>query len=104
MNRVDLQFAVADAIEKARATVKSKKGLRAAMRVGAYRVGNRIFASFDGESAVEIKGNETVALPNEDFNRYVRPEYGLTASYEFNGVPVESLNTLLASFREVAAS
>jgi len=104
MNRVDLQYAVADAIEKARAAVKSRKGLRVAMRVGAYRVGNRIFACLDGETAVEVKGNEKIVLTSEDFVKYVRPENDLTMSFEFSGIALDTLNALLAMFREVATN
>jgi len=103
MNRVDLQHEVANAIEKARAAVKSRKGLRAAMRVGAYRVGNRVFACLDGETAVEVKGNEKIALSAEDFARYVRPENDLTMSFEFSGIALDTLNGLSRLFREVAA-
>ena len=103
MNRVDLQHEVANAIEKARAAVKSRKGLRAAMRVGAYRVGNRVFACFDGENAVEVKGSEKIALSAEDFARYVRPENDLTMSFEFSGIALDTLNCLSRLFREVAA-
>jgi len=104
MNRVDLQHAVADAIEKARAAVKSRKGIRTAMRVGAYRVGNRVFACLDGETAVEVKGSEKIALSAEDFAKYVRPENDLTMSFEFSGIALDTLNALLAMFREVAAN
>jgi len=103
MNRVDLQIAVADTIEKARAAVKSRKGLRVAMHVGAYRVGNRVFACLDGENAVEVKGNERIALSSEEFAKYVRPENDLTMSYEFNGISIDTLNALSCLFREVAA-
>ena len=104
MNRVDLQYAIADAIEKARAAVKSRKGLRAAMRVGAYRVGNRVFACFDGENAVEVKGDQVFDVPAADFGKYVRPENDLTMSFEFSGISFDALNTLLAMFREVDAN
>ena len=103
MNRVDLQYAIADAIEKARTAVKSRKGLRAAMRVGAYRIGNRIFACLDGENAVEIKGDQVFDVPAADFGKYVRPENDLTMSYEFNGISIDTLNGLSRLFREVAA-
>jgi hypothetical protein len=104
MNRVDLQHEVANAIEKARAAVKSRKGLRVAMRVGAYRVGNRVFASLDGETAFEVKGSERIALTSEEFSKYVRPENDLTMSFEFSGIALDTLNALLAMFREVAAN
>jgi len=104
MNRVDLQHEVAETIERARAAVKRRKGLRAAMRVGAYRVGNRVFACFDGENAVEVKGEQTIETENEEFGQYIRPEYGLVASYEFNGISIDTLKTLLTLFREVAAN
>ena len=103
MNRVDLQHEVANAIEKARAAVKSRKGLRVAMRVGVYRIGNRVFACFDGENAVEVKGSERIALTSEEFAKYVRPEDDLTMSFEFSGISLDALNTLLSMFREVAA-
>ena len=104
MNRVDLQYAIADAIEKARAAVKSRKGLRAAMRVGAYRIGNRIFACLDGENAVEVKGDQVFDVPAADFGKYVRPENDLTMSYEFNGISIDTLSGLSRLFREVAAN
>ena len=103
MNRVDLQYAIADAIEKARAAVKSRKGLRAAMRVGAYRVGNRIFACLDGENAVEVKGDQVFDVPAADFGKYVRPDAALVMSYEFKDVSTETLSRILEMFREVAA-
>ena len=104
MNRVDLQHEVANAIEKARAAVKSRKGLRAAMRVGAYRIGNRIFACLDGENAVEVKGDQVFDVPAADFGKYVRPENDLTMSFEFNGISIDTLNGLSRLFREVAAN
>ena len=103
MNRVDLQHEVANAIEKARVAVKFRKGLRAAMRVGAYRVGNRVFACLDGENAVEVKGSERIAFSSEEFAKYVRPENDLTMSYEFNDISIDTLNALSRLFREVAA-
>ena len=103
MNRVDLQIAVADAIEKARAAVKSRKGLRAAMRVGAYRVGNRVFACLDGETAVEVKGDQVFDVPASEVSKYMQPGYELVMSYEFKDVSVESLKRLIEMFREVAA-
>jgi len=103
MNRVDLQIEVANVIEKVRAAVKSRKGLRVAMRVGAYRVGNRIFACLDGENAVEVKGDQVFDVPAADFGKYVRPENDLTMSYEFNGISIDTLNGLSRLFREVAA-
>ena len=102
MNRVDLQYAVADAIEKARAAVKSRKGLRVAMRVGAYRVGNRIFACLDGENAVEVKGSEKIALSVEDFAKYVRPETAALFGGHLQGIDDATIETLLAIFREAA--
>jgi hypothetical protein len=104
MNRVDLQHEVANAIEKARAAVKSRKGLRAAMRVGAYRIGNRIFACLDGENAVEVRGDQVFDVPAADFGKYVRPENDLTMSFEFNGISIDTLNGLSRLFREVAAN
>ena len=103
MNRVDLQHEVANAIEKARAAVKSRKGLRVAMRVGAYRVGNQVFACLDGENAVEVKGDQVFDVPAADFGKYVRPENDLTMSFEFNGISIDTLNGLSRLFREVAA-
>jgi len=97
MNRVDLQYAVADAIEKVRAAVKSRKGLRVAMRVGAYRVGNRIFA------CLEVKGDQVLDVPAADFGKYVRPDAALVMSYEFKDVSTETLSRILEMFREVAA-
>jgi len=58
----------------------------------------------DGETAVEVKGEEKIALSTEDFARYIRPENDLTMSFEFNGISVDALNTLLTLFREVTAN
>ena len=103
MNRVDLQHAVADAIEKAKIAVKSRKGARAGVRTGVYKVGNRLFASLDGESLNEVKGEQVFDVPAADFGKYVRPENDLTMSYEFNGISIDTLNGLSRLFREVAA-
>jgi len=103
MNRVDLQAAVEDAITIASKAVMARKGHRYAMRVGVYRLGDRIFACLDGENAIEVKGDRFTELPAAEFDRYIRPEYDATYS-EFNdGVPVETLQLLLEMFCEVVA-
>jgi len=103
MNRVDLQHAVADAIEKAKIAVKSRKGARAGVRTGVYKVGNRLFASLDGESLNEVKGEQVFDVPASEVSKYMQPGYELVMSYEFKDVSVESLKRLIEMFREVAA-
>jgi hypothetical protein len=103
MNRVDLQIAVADAIEKAKIAVKSRKGARAAVRVGVYKVGNRVFASLDGETLNEVKGDQIFDVPADEVSKYMQPGYEIVMSYEFKDVSVESLKRLIEMFREVAA-
>jgi len=103
MTRVDLQIAVADAIEKARAAVKSRKGIRTAMRVGAYRVGNRVFVCLDGETLNEVKGEQVFDVPAAEVSKYMRPDAALVMSYEFKDVSIESLKRMIEMFKEVAA-
>jgi len=97
-----LQFTVAKVIAEAGLAVNDRKGLRNARRVGVYRLGNRIFACLDGESAVEVKGGR-ILRPVRRIDRYIRPENRLAMSFEFDGVPTETLEILLKMFREVAA-
>jgi hypothetical protein len=103
MNRVDLQVALADAIEKAKIAVKSRKGARAGVRTGVYKVGNRLFASLDGESLNEVKGEQVFDVPAGEVSKYMQPGYELAMSYEFKDVSVESLKRLIEMFREIAA-
>ena len=103
MNRVDLQHAVADAIEKAKIAVKSRKGARAAVRTGVYKVGGRVFASLDGEALNEVKGEQVFDVPASEVSKYMQPGYELVMSYEFKDVSVESLKRLIEMFRKVAA-
>jgi hypothetical protein len=98
-----LQFTVAKVIAEAGLAVNDRKGLRNAMRVGVYRLGNRIFACLDGESAVEVKGGRILRPVRRRIDRYIRPENKLAMSFEFDGVPTETLEILLKMFREVAA-
>ena len=103
MNRVDLQVALADAIEKAKIAVKSRKGARAAVRTGVYKVGGRVFASLDGETLNEVKGDQVFDVPSGDVSKYMQPDAALVMSYEFKDVSTETLNRILEMFREVAA-
>jgi hypothetical protein len=102
MNRVDLQVALADAIEKAKIAVKSRKGARAGVRTGVYKVGNRVFASLDGESLNEVEGERVFDVPAGEVSKYMQPGYELVMSYEFKDVSVESLKRLIEMFREIA--
>jgi len=103
MNRVDLQVALADAIEKAKIAVKSRKGTRAAVRVGVYKVGGRVFASLDGETLNEVKGDQTFDVPASEVSKYMRPDAAIVMSYEFKDVSIESLKRMIEMFKEVAA-
>jgi len=103
MNRVNLQVELANAIEAAKIAVKSRKGARAGVRTGVYKVGNRVFASLDGENLNEIKGEQVFDVPAGEVSKYMQPGYELVMSYEFKDVSVESLKRLIEMFREVAA-
>ena len=103
MNRVDLQVALADAIEKAKIAVKSRKGARAAVRTGVYKVGGRVFASLDGETLNEVKGDQTFDVPASEVSKYMRPDAAIVMSYEFKDVSIESLKRMIEMFKEVAA-
>ena len=104
MNRIDLQFDVANAVGWARLVVNDRKGLRNAMRVGVYRLGDRIFACLDGESAVEVKGDRILRPVRRQIDRYIRPENRLAMSFDFDGIPSETLEILLKMFRKIAAN
>jgi hypothetical protein len=101
MNRVNMQIALENAVENARLTVKSKKGLRDAVRVGIYAVGKRVFAVTDAATAYELKDGNLVQLSPEEYTKYIRPEYILQASYEFKGISDQDLITLTKLFEEV---
>jgi hypothetical protein len=101
MTRVNMQIALENAVENARLTVKSKKGLRDSVRVGIYQVGKRIFAVTDAATAYELKDGNLVQLTQEEYTKYIRPEYILQASYEFGGIPTDGLSILTQLFSEV---
>jgi len=101
MNRVSLQKELADAIDSARLVVKASKGLRDAVRLGVYLVGKRVFVASDANSAYELKDGKFSTLTADEYQKYIRPEHAAVMSFEFNGVPVEALNTLLGFFREL---
>jgi len=103
MNRVDLQIELANTIEAVKIAVKSRKGARAAVRVGVYKVGDRVFASLDGETLNEIKGEQVIDVPAGEVSKYMRPDAALVMSYEFKDIPVEALKRMLEMFKEVAA-
>jgi len=103
MNRVDLQIELANTIEAAKIAVKSRKGARAAVRVGVYKVGDRVFVSLDGETLNEVKGEQVVDVPAAEVSKYMRPDAALVMSYEFKDIPVEALKRMLEMFKEVAA-
>jgi hypothetical protein len=103
MNRVNLQVELANTIEQAKIAVKSRKGARAAVRTGVYKVGNRVFVSLDGENLSEVRGEQVFDVPASEVSKYMQPGYELVMSYEFKDVPVESLKRLIEMFKEVAA-
>ena len=101
MNRANMQIALETAVEQARLQVKAKKGLRDAVRVGIYAVGKRVFAAIDTLTAYEVKEGKLVQLSQEEYTKYIRPEYILQASYEFKGISDQDLITLTKLFEEV---
>jgi hypothetical protein len=76
--------------------------VKACVVTGIYRVGNRVFCSTDGENAVEVKGNEKIALSGEEFARFVRPENATLFGSQLGGIDDATIETLLAIFREAA--
>ena len=102
MTRVNMQVALENAVEQTRLRVKSKKGLRDAVRVGIYQVGKRIFAVVDSTTAYEVKDGTLSPLTPEEYTKFIRPEYILQASYEFKDIPTDGLNALTKLFEEVA--
>jgi transcriptional regulator len=102
MNRVNMQRNLEEKIEQARLTVKAKKGLRDAVRVGVYAVGKRVFAVTDANTAYEVKDGNLVQLTQEEYGKYIKPENILDASYLFKDIPLDTLNTLTKLFEEVS--
>ena len=101
MNRANMQRNLEEKIEQARLTVKAKKSLRDAVRVGIYAVGKRVFAAIDTLTAYEVKEGKLVQLSQEEYAKFIRPEYILQASYEFKGISDQDLITLTKLFEEV---
>jgi len=101
MNRVNMQVALENAVEKARLVVKAKKGLRDAVRVGIYAVGKRVFAVVDAVTAYEFKDGQLVQLSQEEYTKFIQPHNALQASYEFGDIPIDALHTLTKLFDEV---
>ena len=102
MNRVNMQRNLEEKIEQARLTVKAKKSLRDAVRVGIYAVGKRTFAVTDANTAYEVKGSALTPLTPEEYTKYIQPHNALQASYQFADIPTDALNALLKLFEEVA--
>ena len=101
MNRVNMQRNLEEKIEQARLTVKAKKSLRDAVRVGIYAVGKRVFAAIDTLTAYEVKEGNLVQLSQEEYGKYINPYNALQASYEFKGISDQDLITLTKLFEEV---
>ena len=91
-----------DLVGLAKDSVKAQKGTKACVVTGIYRVGNRIFAVPDGETAVEVKGSEKIALSSEDFAKYVRPENAVLFGGPLQGIDDATIEVLLSIFREAA--
>jgi hypothetical protein len=102
MTRAHALEALFDLVGLAKDSVKAAKGAKACVIAGIYRVGNRVFVSVDGETAVEVKGEEKIALSTEDFARYVRPENAALFGGHLQGIDDTTIETLLAIFRESA--
>jgi len=102
MTRAHALEALFDLVGATKDSVKAARGAKACVIAGIYRVGNRVFVSVDGENAVEVKGEEKIALSAEDFARYVRPENAVLFGGHLQGVDDATIETLLAIFREAA--
>jgi len=102
MTRAHALEALFELVGLTKDSVKTAKGAKACVITGIYRVGNRVFASPDGETAVEVKGSEKIALTSEDFARYVRPENAVLFGGHLQGIDDATIETLLAIFREAA--
>ena len=102
MTRAHALEILIDLVGSAKDVAKAAKGAKSCVVTGIYRVGNRVFASVDGETAVEVKGSEKIALTSEDFARYVRPENAVLFGGHLQGIDDATIETLLAIFREAA--
>jgi len=102
MTRAHALEALFDLVGSAKDVAKAQKGTKACVITGIYRVGNRVFASVDGETAVEVKGSEKIALSSEEFAKYVRPENAALFGGHLQGIDDATIETLLAIFREAA--
>ena len=102
MTRAHALEALFELVGSAKDSAKAAKGAKACVITGIYRVGNRVFAVPDGETAVEVKGNERIALSAEDFAKYVRPETAALFGGYLQGIDDATIETLLAIFREAA--
>ena len=102
MTRAHALEALFELVGSAKDSVKAAKGAKACVITGIYRIGNRVFAVPDGETAVEVKGNERIALSAEDFVKYVRPETAALFGGHLQGIDDATIETLLAIFREAA--
>jgi hypothetical protein len=99
MNRVNAQIELEKVIDQARVVVKSKRGLRDAVRLGIYRVGNRTFTAVDSTTAYEVKGGQLSPLTQEEYQKYIRPENMLDVSYLFRVLTDEEISTLANLFK-----
>jgi len=102
MTRAHALEALFDLVASTKDAVKATKGAKACVVTGVYRVGNRVFAVPDGETAVEVKGNERIALSAEEFAKCVRPETAALFGGHLQGIDDATIETLLAIFREAA--
>ena len=102
MTRAHALEALFELVGSAKDSVKAAKGAKACVITGIYRIGNRVFACLDGETAVEVKGSEKIALLAEDFAKYVRPETAALFGGHLQGIDDATIETLLAIFREAA--
>ena len=102
MTRAHALEALFELVGAAKDVAKVQKGAKACVITGIYRVGNRVFASVDGETAVEVKGNERIALTSEEFAKYVRPENAALFGGHLQGIDDATIEALLSIFREAA--
>ena len=98
----NLRTELTKTLRKCRLLVKNKKGLRDALQLGVYVIGERVFAVVDTETAYEVVDGKMTKLTPEDYRRYIKPEYFISTPYEFTSLSEEILKTLLRLFVEAS--
>jgi hypothetical protein len=72
------------------------------LQLGVYVVGERVFAVVDADTAYEVSNGKLTKLSQDDYQRFIKPEYLISTTQEFASLPEEILKTLIEIFNEVA--